>query len=341
MTYRLITIQQKKEWMRYVAESLNHDFYHTWHYHSLVDNGDPFLFVYQEDNIFIALPLLKRRIENSDLFDLTSAYGYTGPISNLDFDSMSDPIIDNFRASFLSFMHEGQNVCVFSRLNPFINQKRLLERIGGIYENGQTVYIDLTEPIEVQRSKYEKRLARKIRALRTKNFKIKEADSPEDIRAFTVMYTENMLRNGASERYLYNEDYFSQLLRAPDSNCKLVMVYDNDQAICGNIVMFAGSIIRNHLSATATSHVHESPSKLIIDEISLLGRALGISYYHLGGGLGGRSDSLFQFKAAFSNLILEDRTWRFVADTASYEELVNTRAVNKSAGFFPVYRSTF
>jgi hypothetical protein len=339
MTYKLITIQQKKEWMRYVAESLNHDFYHTWHYHSLVENGDPFLFVYQEDDIFIALPLLKRRIEDSNLFDLTSAYGYTGPISNLDFDSMSDPVIDNFRVSFLNFMREGQNVCVFSRLNPFINQKRLLERIGGIYENGQTVYIDLTVPIEIQRSNYEKRLARKIRSLRTKNFQIKEAGSPEDIKAFTEMYTENMLRNGASERYLYKEDYFSQLLSTPDSKCKLVMVYDNDKAICGNIVMYTGSVIRNHLSATATSHVHESPSKLIIDEISILARELGVSYYHLGGGLSGKSDSLFQFKFAFSNLILEDRTWRFVADTDSYQELVNTRTIDKNTDFFPLYRS--
>lgn len=338
MAYQLITIQQRLEWTSYVQRSIHHDFYHTWSYHSLGTHTHPFLFVFEEEDIFIALPLLKREIEGSDLHDLTSVYGYTGPISNRHFEALSEELITQFGLSFMDFMKAGKYVCVFSRLQPFLDQPRLLEKIGGLRENGQTVYIDLRIPIEEQRQQYEKRLARKIRQLRSKDFQIRETDSPADIKAFTAMYLENMQRNGASSRYLYDEAYFRKLLNTTEPDCRLIMVYDGTEPICGNIVMYTRHVIRNHLSATASAYTHLSPSKLIIDEISILARTLGISFYHLGGGLNGRQDSLFQFKSAFSNLVLQDRTWCFIAEPEAYQQLVNARNIAKESTFFPQYR---
>ena len=339
MAYQLITIRQRLEWTAYVQRSIHHDFHHTWSYHSLGEDTDPFLFVFEEQDIFIALPLLKRAIEGTEWSDLTSVYGYTGPISNHDFGTLNEALIDQFRLSFLDFMKNGKYVCVFSRLQPFLDQPRLLEKIGGLRDNGQTVYIDLRIPIEMQRLKYEKRLARKIRQLRNKDFQIREADSLSDIKAFTAMYLDNMERNGASSRYLYDEAYFKRLLNTTEPDCRLIMVYDGDIPICGNIIMYTRHVIRNHLSATAAAYTQLSPSKLIIDEISIIARHLGISYYHLGGGLNGKPDSLFQFKSAFSDLILEDKTWCFIADQAQYQQLVDARAAPKENSFFPQYRA--
>ena len=87
---KIITINDKKEWCLYVKRALNYDFYHTWYYHSLDTSGFPILFVYHEDENFIAFPLLKRSIPESDLFDFTSVYGYTGPISNINFELLED-----------------------------------------------------------------------------------------------------------------------------------------------------------------------------------------------------------------------------------------------------------
>ena len=119
----LITIQQKETWAEYVQKSTEHDFYHTWYYHSLDKSGEPLLFVYQEGENFIALPLLKRKIDNSVLSDLTSVYGYTGPISNQKFEELDDQLMENFKAAFLKFLKTGKNISVFSRLHPFINQE--------------------------------------------------------------------------------------------------------------------------------------------------------------------------------------------------------------------------
>lgn len=336
MAYRLINFQQSEEWTAYVLNSVNYDFYHTWHYHSLEKNGDPFLFVYEESDVFIALPLLKREIANSGLYDLTSVYGYSGPISNRKFADISDQILENFKYFFLNFMNTGRYICVFCRLNPFIDQKVLIEKIGGISDNGKTVYMDLSISIEEQRTGYEKRMGRQIRHLRKMPYIIKEAKTTDEISLFTAMYNENMLRLKAEKSYFFNEDYFAAIIK--EDSCKLIVMYDGIKMICGAIIMCCGGIIRNHLSATAVDYVNQSPSKLLTDEISIIGRQLGMKYFHLGGGLGGREDSLFKFKSSFSNLFLEDSTWKFVSDTFVYNDLIKERKSDLNINYFPLYR---
>lgn len=338
MSYHLISIQQSTEWIACVRAAVNYDFYHTWHYHALERNGEPILFVYEEEDVFIALPLLKREINNSGLFDLTSVYGYSGPISNLKFKDIKDQFLENFKRSFLNFMKVEGYICLFSRLNPFIDQKVLIEKIGGLADNGKTVYMDLSVSIEEQRASYEKRLGRQIRQLRKMPYHIKEAVTDHEIRLFTAMYTENMLRLGAGKRYFYEEGYFMELLKSNKEECKLIVIYDGEEMICGAVIMCAGNVIRNHLSATASAYIHYSPSKLLTDEISVIGRRLGKQYFHLGGGLEGKEDSLFKFKYSFSRLLLDDNTWRFVSDNVVYNDLVKERNDSRNVNYFPLYR---
>lgn len=339
MAYHLINIQQPSEWTARIQAAQSYDFYHTWYYHTLEKNGEPLLFVYEEEDVFIALPLLKREINNSGFFDLTSVYGYSGPVSNVKFTALNTQLLENFKNSFLSFLKSGQFVSVFSRLNPFIDHKVLIEKIGGLSDNGKTVYMDLSIPIEEQRAGYEKRLARQIRTLRKMQYRIKEASSEEEIQLFTQMYTDNMLRLGASKRYFFDEAYFTQLLRENGEDCKLIVIYNGEEMICGALIMCAGNIIRNHLSATAHAYVPFSPSKLLTDEISVIGRQLGKQYFHLGGGLEGKEDSLFKFKASFSPLLLDDNTWRFVFDPQVYNHLVKENNNHSNQNYFPLYRA--
>jgi hypothetical protein len=337
----LITICQKKEWTEYVRKSIGYDFYHTWYYHSLDNSGEPFLFVYQEAANFIAIPLVKRKIKNSSLFDLTSVYGYTGPISNQSFEEMNDDLMENFKISFLSFLKIERNISVFSRLHPFFNQKVLIEKFGGIYENGKTVAIDLTLPIEKQRSNYRKSVLVSIKRSWEKSHCIKETNSLQDIRVFAGIYAENMNRIGAASSYLFDEQYFIDFLRADEFKSKLLLVYDKDMAICGTIITCTNDIIEGHLIATKTEFIKESPAKLLVDEISVIGRRLGMKYYHLGGGLAYKEDSLFHWKTGFSDLFFNYYSWRYIADEPAYKSLVLNLGINPSSDidYFPLYRT--
>lgn len=85
-------------------------------------------------------------------------------------------------------MKAESSICIFSRLHPFLNQYHLLENIGGIKDNGTTLYVDLSISEEDQRNRYDKRLNRQIRSLRKMGYVIKEAESVQEIEDFVEMY---------------------------------------------------------------------------------------------------------------------------------------------------------
>ncbi|MBE9601667.1 GNAT family N-acetyltransferase [Pedobacter sp. MC2016-24] len=340
MLYHHFAVRSKTDWDAFVLRSLIHEAYHTWHYHTLNSEGEPVLFVYEEGPHFIALPLIKRKIENSEFFDVTSIYGYGGPISNLPLSDIPDDRKANFKKSFQEFMDTEQCICVFSRLHPFIAQDDLLSTIGGVCDNGSTIYMDLSLPIEIQRSNYDKRLWRQIRKLRSENYIIKEAESEAEIRDFTMMYHKNMERLSAAPNYYFDYNYFVGLLNSKELDNKLILIYDGQKLICGALLLVSSYLIRNHLSATAQEYINESPSKLLTDEISLIGRKVGAKIFHLGGGVGGKEDSLFKFKSHFSNTRIRDQIWCFVSNNQAYNELVEKRSaeLNPESRYFPIYR---
>jgi hypothetical protein len=341
MYYRNFTIREENEWNAYVERSLSFEIYQTWYYHTLSKEGEPLLFVFEEGECFIALPLIKRVILDTSYYDLTSVYGYCGPISNKELSKVSDLTNQNFKTAFVNFMQEERCICVFSRLHPFLNQQYLLETFGGLKDNGMTIYMDLTIPIQEQKMKYEKRLCRQIKKLRRTGYLIKEADSKEEIKMFTEMYWKNMDRLNASSNYYFDEHYFTNLLKTTQLEAKLILIYNGPELICGALILLSNSIIRNHLSATAPHYLKESPSKLLTDEISMIGRRLGKKIFHLGGGVGGKEDTLFKFKSYFSDLQLKDRLWCYIENTEVYNGLVAQRINGKAqSDYFPLYRKS-
>ncbi|MEJ5961942.1 GNAT family N-acetyltransferase [Pedobacter immunditicola] len=341
--YRNFIIREESEWNAYTERALAYEIYHTWYYHTLNKEGEPLLFVFEEGDWFIALPLIKREISGTSFYDLTSVYGHSGPFSNKDLSTFSRLTNQNFKTAFINFMHEERCICVFSRLHPFLNQQYLLENIGGLKDNGKTIYMDLTIPLEEQKKRYEKRLYRQVKKLRQSGYLIKEADSQEEIKMFTDMYWQNMDRLNASPNYYFDEQYFTNLLNSPTLESKLILIYNGPELICGAIILLSNEIIRNHLSATASHYLKESPSKLMTDEISMIGRRTGKKVFHLGGGVGGKEDNLFKFKSHFSNLLINDTLWCYIDNNEVYNSLVTLHLNNQNfhSEFFPLYRKSF
>jgi hypothetical protein len=339
---KIITILQEAEWRHYIEKSANFDFYHTWYYHSLDKGGDPILVVYSEGDDFIGFPLILRKIPDTPFNDLTSVYGYTGPVSNREFDDLGEGFKENFKTSFLEFLERGKNISVFSRLHSFFNQISLMGIFEGICQNGKIVVIDLKISLETQRSRYQKRVLEKIRHLRNHGFYVKQGESPEEVREFASIYTENMKRIGASDFYLFSEKYFADMLASTEFNSKLLIVYQGTKAVCGAIIVYTQRIIQAHLLGTRTDYLSHSPAKLLTDEICLLGREMGMHYFNLGGGLGYKEDSLFAWKAGFSNLFYDFTSWRYIADKKTYRLLLDENGLQPDAriDFFPLYRYT-
>jgi hypothetical protein len=82
----------------------------------------------------------------------------------------------------------------------------------------------------------------------------------------------------------------------------------------------------------------------MIDAIRQWAKQRGNRVYHLGGGLGGSKDSLYEFKAAFSKLRADFYTWRAVVNPDAYHNLVaqweqrSGAQADETDSYFPAYR---
>lgn len=337
---KVITIDQKNEWNKYISSSNVYDFYHTWSYHQLDNDGDPFLFVFEQEKYFIALPLLKRPIKGTAYFDCTSVYGYPGPITNFPVELLNREVILAFKTALVSYLESAGIISAFSRFHPIINENPIWDNLNSLRAHGRTITIDLAQSLEDQRGQYQRTVRSKIKQLSGKAFTVREAKTDNDLSLFIEIYKENMERVNASSYYFFDKDYFESLLYSPEFGCKLFLCCDGDVVTSGAIITFSNEIMQLHLSSTSSEYLKIGPMKLLIDEITIYGRNHRMKYLHMGGGVGGNEDSLFQFKSGFSHMMLKFKTWRLISDQKVYDELVKeiSEAEIIDSDYFPLYR---
>ncbi|WP_036678024.1 GNAT family N-acetyltransferase [Daejeonella oryzae] len=339
VNYKVVTIDQKTDWDSYVNRSNIYDFYHTWYYHQLENEGEPFLFVYEYDEYFIALPLLKRRINESEYFDCTSVYGYAGPITNIPAEILDESVVLKFKETLLTYFESVNIISVFSRLHPIINEDTVWDNLGSIFKHGRTVTIDLRNELEEQRKLYQRTIRSKVKQLNTKGFTVREANMEEDLDQFIQIYTDNMVKVKASSYYFFDKKYFRSMLDSSDFESKLIVSFHEGKMTSGAIITFSNEIMQFHLAATHNEFLKEGPMKLLIDEVTKIGRYHGMKYMHMGGGVGGNEDNLFNFKAGFSDFFLDFKTWRLIVNEEKYFSLIKDQKIaSTNSNYFPLYR---
>ncbi|HET8804713.1 MAG TPA: GNAT family N-acetyltransferase, partial [Aequorivita sp.] len=310
-------------WSEYVAAAHQYDFHHTSCYHQLEKEGEAMLFVAENKGVFVALPLILRKIENTQYWDCTSAYGYCGPISNLDFDSVSAELFAYFRKELLNYFKQNPIISAFSRLHPLIFVDELFAGFGKVIAINQTVSIDLRLPIDEQRRQFRKSNKSEINQLRgKKGYNVVEAKTEKELKAFVAIYHENMERVDASENYFFDYQYFYDFINNACFTAKLLLAMKDDEIAAGAIFTATNTIMQYHLAGTKRDYIHDTPMKLVLDEARLLGSEIGLHHLHLGGGVGGSDeDSLFRFKAGFSKERAMYRIWQHIVDQEKYEEV--------------------
>jgi hypothetical protein len=248
----------------------------------------------------------------------------------------------------MAALQELHVVSVFSRLHPLLTeQPKLLQGIGDHQLGGTTVSINLSDSPAEQRAQYSgsirNRLNRQARSGITCALDPKQRHLPD----FVALYYETMRRVKAEESYFFEPTYFSDLAKSLGPMLKLFVVKMPDgEVISGGLFTLCEGIMQYHLGGTRDTAVKLSPIVLLLETVRRWANENGAHTFHLGGGVGAKTDSLFQFKARFSRQRHQFTTWRWVVVPEAYRELSlqkdrwNSKCALRaiSASFFPAYR---
>lgn len=285
-------------------------------------------------------------LQPGTVWDVVSPYGYSGYLTNGAASQDLDFCEQAFEALVQHWKQEG--VCsAYLRLNPILNNQPLkLDGLDSTMTSKPTVSIELAKSEEEIWNDLHRKHRTSVRRSRRINCSVREVDYVEYLPVFREIYEDTMQRTSANDSYYFNSEYF-QGLAAMRDDVHLLVVEFEEEIVAGTLFFECGGIVQAHLGGTRSEHINLSPLCILLHETSLWANARGNRILHLGGGLGGGDDKVFQFKSRFSEMRHEYRDLRIVVDREAYEDLISRRSQAASttpeslseSGFFPTYRS--
>jgi len=330
-----------------------HDVYHLPGYAQLgarQEGGAPAALYARDGAAECLIPLVVRPLPSElvsaggPLSDALSPYGYASPIFTA---AAQDDQIDRLLRACVEEATRNGIVTLFLRLHPLL-QTGLpqLGRLGTLVQHGEVVVVDLTASDEARLSGLASGHRYEIRRLVREGFAA-AFDDWERLLDFAELYRATMRRVNAHPSYMFDDTYFLELRKKLGDSLHLCLVRDQaGDLAAGALFTSCGELMQYHLSGAAEPFLRLSPTKLALDRIIAWGLDHGMHLLNLGGGVSGKADSLFRFKAGFSPGRATFSTCRIVTDQAIYRQLLerweNASGVTapEADGFFPPYRAS-
>jgi serine/alanine adding enzyme len=276
---------------------------------ALLDKGRPFLL--EHDGALFA------GIERDEPRDVVTPYGYGGPTA------------DGFWDAYEEWARERGVVTTFVRFHPLYGNQR-----------GAPIHVDELAPTVAWRLEPDRDLLAGLHFKhRNKVTKAENAGATvrqhEGLGEFVPLYEDTMRRVHADDFYFFERAYWERLGELP-----LVRF---DAEIDGEVVASALCLatppwLHYHLSGTTDAGRTTGSSTLVLLEAARWAQANGYERFHLGGGLGGKEDSLHHFKARFDpEGLVPAAVGKAIHDEDAYRRLSGGEA--SYDGFFPAYRA--
>ena len=156
----------------------------------------------------------------------------------------------------------------------------------------------------------------------------------EGLGRFVPLYEETMRRAAASPFYFFQAAYWEALERAA------VVRFDaqvDGEVVAGALCLASPPWLHYHLGASSEGGRKIGAMHLLFLEAATWARQRGCERFHLGGGVGGRQDSLHEFKRRFDpGGLVAAAVGKAVHDEAAYARL--TGGDTSFDGHFPAYR---
>jgi len=358
MHYTLL-FEEKDKWQYELNDGIkNNDIYFSLSYCDLyreLGDGDPHLFVYTDKcGDKILYPFLKRKINNlpfvkdrfqKEIFDITTPYGYGGPIHQNMSTAEPGDVIKRFRSTFNDYCREKNIITEFIRFHPLLNNHLNMSNLMDVHHIRDTVFIDLTKKEEEIFNNYHRNHRRNVKKAEKNGltFQVLEGENTVDeIDTFIKLYKDTMKRNSALSYYYFPKYYFEHFFHNLSQNSVMCSVRLDNHTIAAAIFMFQGDFLHYHLGCSDQKFLSMAPNNLLFHEMARWGKKNGFKKLHLGGGYTD-DDQLFQFKHKFNpDGRLSFFIGKCIHDEQIYEELVRlwtgyySKEINTD--YFPLYR---
>ncbi|ANU27709.1 GNAT family N-acetyltransferase [Planococcus versutus] len=270
--YELISIQEQSRWQR-ILDGLNiTDIYYTNQYFLSalkLDPGVAVLFYYKDEDGEVAYPFIKRVVNNEDVtvFDVTTPYGYGGPIVKVKKDQQR--LVNNFRKEFVEYCYKEKIIAEYIRFHPLKQNDHLFNNYFKISTVFETFTINLKNySIPIQTNG---------------DLVVKKLGTVRHLFEFLVLYYSSVRRKEETDSYFFfTNDYFEALISSMGSNLHLFGVYQETKLVSACYVLAKGDTIYYHLEGSLSEANYQKTMRTLLEKIAEWGKENYYTSFHLG-----------------------------------------------------------
>lgn len=313
------------------------DIYFSFEYHSASMLLEPSavratLLEWRDPSGIIRMPLIIRKIEGTDYFDATSAYGYGGPWSE------GEPQYAEFSEALNDWANENRVLCTFLRYHPLLRNADAFRAHLSSIDVGPTAAWDLQSSNDLLESMSKGHRKTYRRALRA-GVESRITQNPEDIDNFKNLYETSMNRLAASNFYRFPDSYWDRIIRGFGDQTLLVEAVFEDKTVAAALCLVTDEYLHFHLSGTSDGGRQLGGAIVCRVAAATWGRNRGLSLAHFGGGLGGKESTLLSWKRKFDeNLpLLQFSIGKVIHSEERFSYLASKYP---ETNFFPPWRSS-
>jgi serine/alanine adding enzyme len=299
----------------------------------LLGQGSPVFLHLASGDGSVVFPCLVR--EAADGYsDVATPIGYGGP-----FAAGESPPTEMFFEAYEHWCAENRVVATFARFHPVLANQGLAEGRWNVEHIGHTVAwrLEGRDPDELftGMDAHHRRVVRKARAA---GVDVATGIGAEELDGFVALYRETMRRRDASDFYFFPDEYWLHLASRLSEELVRFDAY-SDGELAASILCFATPpLLHYHLGASSERGQSLGANHVLFYETAGWAAERGFTHFHLGGGVGGFEDSLYEFKRRFDpDGRLPATLGKAVHDAGAYLALSRVDAI-EYAGFFPAYR---
>ncbi|MDY0016222.1 MAG: peptidoglycan bridge formation glycyltransferase FemA/FemB family protein [Candidatus Delongbacteria bacterium] len=346
-------IKDEAPWNRIVKGYTDSDVYFLHNYFIPFKNfgdGEPQLFYFESDKGKVAYPFmlrdiadsknLKDKIEKCKYFDISSAYGYGGPLyeTSVTVNNL-ESLKNDFFLAFSEYCNSNNIISQFDRFHPLIQNHDFFEGYSELAQIRKTIHIDLTDHDTIWNN-MESKCRQMIRKAQKNNVTSEIDTELKTLDEFKHIYQSTMKNNEAHDYYLFDDRFYDDTRKYLKNNAFIINAFLEDSKIASILVLHSEKYVHGHLGGALQQYKYLQPTSLLYYEIAKWGCEKGLKKFHVGGGYKSDSDSLYKFKKTFNrNDPNEFFIGKKIHNLLKYNELVTISCNDiTESTFFPKYR---
>ncbi|MGH2077615.1 peptidoglycan bridge formation glycyltransferase FemA/FemB family protein [Aerococcus urinaeequi] len=310
-----------------------------------MENGISECFEYSNEHGSITNLFIKREIpiildSEEKYYDITTPYGYGGPIINNVVKGKEAELVNGYKKAFMEFCLANNIVSEFIRFHPVIGNEIPFKVVYDVQYLRKTVGTNLKEFEEPFQEEFSKSARKNVRRSLREGVSYEIIENPDSIDGFLEIYYSTMDRNEADDYYYFDEEYFKKCLELFPENILIVKSLYEEKTIAMGFYFIYDKYIHTHLSGTLSEYLNLSPAYILRYALTEWGKENGYHLIHHGGATtNDENDSLFRFKKRFGqNTEFDFSIGRRIWNQEIYDKLCKEVNADKNIDFFPAYR---